>query len=606
MDSTLPSPAHSGTERVTAMSDEQIRPALGRATRAGAHPDHYKWIVLSNTTVGTLVATINSSILLISLPAIFRGIAINPLAPGNSGFLLWILMGYMVVTATLLVTFGRISDMLGRVKLYNLGFAIFTFGSLLLALTPGMGSQAATEILIFRFVQGIGGAFLFANSAALLTDAFPPHQRGLAMGINQIAAIAGSLGGLLLGGWLSAVDWRLIFLVNVPFGLVGTLWGYAKLHETTRPRSGQKLDLAGNVTFGVGLTILLVGLTYGIEPYGSSAMGWTNPQVLICIAAGMILLGAFVPIELTAREPLFDLQLFKVRMFAAGNLSGFLSALSRGGLQFMLIIWLQGIWLPMHGFSFEETPLWAGIYTMPMLIGFIVCGPVSGWLSDKYGSRAFATLGMGISAIGFVLLTLLPGDFNRWVFFALLLFMGAGMGLFAAPNTTSIMNSVPPESRGVASGMRGTFLNAGSMVSMAFFFSILTAGLASSLPNVMYSGLVQQGLPSALSHRIANLPPISVLFAAFLGVNPMQSLIPASTAAHLTAQTRATLFGHSFFPHLILPAFMDGLRIAFYLSAFLSLVAAVASLLRGRHYVHGVSDVSEVAREQNQAASRAS
>ncbi len=483
---------------VASQSTEASAQAVRVAARADAHPDRYKWVVLSNTTIGTLVATINSSILLISLPAIFRGIAIDPLSPGNSGFLLWILMGYLVVTATLLVTFGRISDMLGRVKLYNLGFAIFTFGSLLLVLTPGTGSQAAMEILIFRFVQGIGGAFLFANSAALLTDAFPPQQRGLAMGINQISAIAGSLGGLLLGEWLSAVDWRLIFVVNVPFGLLGTLWGYTKLHETAKPRTGQKLDLAGNVTFGVGLTVLLIGLTYGIEPYGSSAMGWTNPFVIVCIAAGVILLGAFVPTELRATDPLFDLELFKIRMFAAGNLSGFLSALARGGLQFMLIIWLQGVWLPLHGYSFEETPLWAGIYTMPMLIGFIVCGPVSGWLSDRYGSRAFATLGMAISAVGFVLLTLLPGNFNQWVFFAVLAFMGAGMGLFAAPNTTSIMNSVPAESRGVASGMRGTFLNAGMMVSMAFFFSILTAGLASSLPNVMYSGLMQNGLPSAL------------------------------------------------------------------------------------------------------------
>ncbi len=582
--------------------------ASGRAQSAtapaGTHPDRYKWVVLSNTTVGTLVATINSSILLISLPAIFRGIKIDPLSPGNSGFLLWILMGYMVVTATLLVTFGRISDMFGRVRMYNLGFAIFTVGSMLLVITPGSGAQAAMEILIFRFIQGVGGAFLFANSAALLTDAFPPHERGLAMGINQIAAIAGSLGGLLLGGWLSAVDWHLVFFVNVPFGLLGTAWAVLKLHETATPRRGQKLDVAGNLTFGVGLTVLLIGLTYGIEPYGSNAMGWANPFVIVCIASGIVLLAAFVGAELRAQDPLFDLDLFKIRMFSAGNLSGFLSALARGGLQFMLIIWLQGIWLPLHGYSFEVTPLWAGIYTMPLLIGFVVCGPVSGWLSDRYGSRAFATGGMAISAIGFVLMTFLPGDFDPWIFFTLLLFMGAGMGLFAAPNTTSIMNSVPPESRGVASGMRGTFLNAGNMVSMAFFFSILTAGLASSLPSVMYNGLAQNGLPSGLAHRIAGLPPISVLFAAFLGVNPMRSLIPHATVAHLSTHTQTMLFGNAFFPHLILPAFMDGLRIAFYVSAVLSVIAAVASLLRGKHYVHGIHNISDPA--QDPAASRAS
>ncbi|MDB5075592.1 MAG: transporter, partial [Chloroflexi bacterium] len=522
----------------------QVRSAASvAATPTGHRSDRYKWTVLGNTTIGTLVATINGSILLISLPAIFRGININPLEPGKSGYLLWILLGYLVVTATLLVTFGRISDMVGRVKLYNLGFAIFTAASFLLVFTPGSGDQAAMEILIFRLVQGIGGAFLFANGTALLTDAFPTEQRGFALGISQVAAVLGSLGGLLLGGWLSTIDWRLVFLVSVPFGLVGTIWGYRGLHETATIRRGQRLDVPGNVTFALGLTALLVGLTYGIEPYGGSSMGWSNPLVIGGLVGGAILLILFGYIETRVPDPLFRLELFKIRSFSAGNISGFLSSLARGGLQFMLIIWLQGIWLPLHGYSFADTPLWAGIYTMPLLLGFIVTGPVSGWLSDRFGARTFATGGMLITAAGFVLLTFLPGDFNQWLFFALLLFMGIGMGLFAAPNTTSIMNAVPAEARGVASGMRGTFQNAGQMASIAFFFSVLTAGLASSLPGVMYSGLTANGLPQGLSHQIAALPPIGVLFAAFLGYNPMQSLVPPATAHTLSAHTQATIFG---------------------------------------------------------------
>ena len=592
-------PVLSTPERASAQHDATLQASesarsVTPAPVAPTRSDRYKWVVLSNTTIGMLVASINGSIMMISLPAIFRGIHLDPMAPGNSGFLLWILMGYMVVTATLLVTFGRISDMIGRVRMYNLGFAVFTLGSLLLVFTPGSGTQAGIELLAFRLVQGVGGAFLFANSAALLTDAFAPEERGLAMGINQIAAIAGSLGGLLIGGWLATFDWRLVFLVSVPFGLFGTVWAYLRLHEIASINGGQHLDIPGNLTFLVGLTVLLVGVTYGIEPYGSSALGWTNPWVIAALVSGVALLAAFFWIERRAPDPLFHLELFKIRMFAAGNLSGFLSSLARGGLQFMLIIWLQGIWLPLHGFSYEDTPLWAGIYTMPMMLGFIGFGPISGWLSDRFGARTFATGGMGITAVGFVLMTLLPGDFNRWAFFAILLLMGSGMGLFAAPNTTSIMNSVPAEERGVASGMRGTFQNAGSMVSMAFFFTILTAGLASSLPGVMTAGLTQNGLPSPVAHQIAGLPPISVLFAAFLGYNPMHALIPASVAVHLSAHAQATLFGTTFFPHLIMPAFMDGLRVAFYVSAAFSVVAAIASLMRGKRYIHGMAE-SEVA-----------
>lgn len=550
----------------------------------------YKWIALSNTTLGILMATLNSSIVLIALPTIFTGININPLAAGNTGFLLWILMGYMVVTSTLLVTCGRISDMLGRVKMYNLGFAIFTVGSLLLFLTPNSGSAGALELIAFRIVQAVGGSFLFANSAAILTDAFPAKQRGLGLGINQIAAIGGSVLGLILGGILAAINWRLVFLINVPFGIAGTVWAYLMLRETAQIREHQRLDIWGNVTFASGLTIALVGITYGLMPYGNQSMGWTNPWVIASLVGGVALLIAFGLIETHVADPLFRLDLFKIRPFAAGNISAFLGSMARGGLQFMLIIWLQGIWLPIHGYSFAETPLWAGIYMLPMMIGFFVAGPISGYLSDHFGARPFTTGGMIVAAIAFVLLTFLPADFS-YVPFALLLFtVGIGMGLFASPNTSSVMSSVPAENRGVSSGMLATLQNSGMLFSMAFFFTIVIVGLSGSLPTTLQTGLVGAGLPAASARVIAHLPPTAALFSAFLGYNPMAHLVPAAVLAHLPAATRAHLLGRSFFPGLIAPPFMNGLRAAFYVSAAMSLIAAIASFMRGRHYIHGVTE----------------
>jgi MFS family permease len=549
----------------------------------------YKWIALSNTTLGALMASINGSIILIALPAIFKGIGINPLAAGETNYFLWMLLGYMVVTATLLVTFGRISDIFGRVRLYNLGFAIFTIGSILLFLTPSTGNTGALELILFRIVQGIGSGFLFANSAAILTDAFPVHQRGLALGINQIAAIAGSFIGLILGGVLAVIDWRMIFLVSVPVGLFGTVWAYLKLHEIATIREHQKIDWIGNITFALGLTSLLLGMTYGIEPYGNSSMGWGNPFVIVTIVVGVLLLIAFLFVEQRVADPMFHLNLFKIRMFTAGNIAGFVSALSRGGLQFMLIIWLQGIWLPLHGYSFEDTPLWAGIYMTPLLVGFIILGPVSGWLSDRFGARMFSTAGMLIQVIGFLGLTLLPADFSYPWFALLLLILGIGSGLFASPNTSSIMSSVPPETRGVSSGMRATFQNVASVFSLGIFFSIVTAGLASALPSTFFQGLTQHGVPATIATTISHLPPTSALFGAFLGYNPIGVLLPPATMHQvgISAANQNVLLGKSFFPHLISGPFMVGLHSVFYFSALLCLVGAVASYLRGPRYIHG-------------------
>jgi EmrB/QacA subfamily drug resistance transporter len=549
----------------------------------------YKWIALSNTTMGVLMASIDTSIVLISLPAIFNGIHVNPLAPGETGYFLWLLLGYMVVTATLLVTFGRISDMFGRVRLYNLGFLIFAIGSILLWLTPGTGNTGALELIVFRLIQGIGSGFLFANSTAIITDAFPSNQRGLAMGINQIAAILGSVIGLILGGILSYFDWRLVFLVSVPVGIVGTIWAYLMLRETATIRAHQKIDWPGNITFAVGLTILLLGITYGIEPYGGSPMGWGNPLVIAMLAGGVVLLAAFVGIELHVEDPMFRLELFKTRMFAAGNASSFLASMARGGLQFMLIIWLQGIWLPLHGYDYAVAPLWAGIYLLPLLAGFILLGPTSGWLSDRFGARFFSTTGMVLQAVGFILMTILPANFS-YIWFALILFMmGVGQGMFSAPNTSSVMNSLPPDQRGAGSGMRSTFQNAASLASMGIFFSIVTAGLAAALPKTLSSGLISAGVPGAVANQISHLPPTSALFAAFLGYNPMATLLPANVLHALPAANQAHLLGKSFFPNLISPPFLLGLHNAFYLSAVICLIAATASLLRGKRYIHGQS-----------------
>ncbi len=527
------------------------------------------------------MATINSSIVLISLPAIFTGIGINPLGEGESNYLLWMLLGYMVVTATLVVSLGRISDMFGRVRLYNLGFAIFSVGSVLLYLTPGSGNGAAIAMIAFRLVQAVGGSFLMANSTAILIDAFPVKQRGMALGINQVAAILGSILGLILGGVLSAIDWRLVFLVSVPVGIIGTIWAYLMLRETSQGNGRQKIDWLGNITFFLGLTIALIGMTYGLEPYGTSAMGWGNPFVITCLVVGVLLLILFVWIETRVSDPMFNLSLFRISSFTAANIANLCAGLVRGGLQFMLIIWLQGIWLPQHGYSFEDTPLWAGIYMLPSMIGFILIGPVSGILSDRLGQRLFATIGMLIQGVAFVLLTLLPANF-AYVWFALLLvIMGIGQGMFSAPNTTLSMNDVPPAQRGVASGMRATFMNAASVISMTMFFSIVTAGLASSLPTTLSSGLLNAGLPAAIANGIAKLPPIAALFAAFLGYNPMQTLLPPAVLQQLPQATQAHLLGHSFFPNLISSPFMDGMRLAFYMAAGVCVIAAIASTVRG-------------------------
>jgi MFS family permease len=548
----------------------------------------YKWIALSNTTLGILMATINSSIVLIALPDIFRGIHLNPLGAGNSSYLLWMIMGFLVATAVLVVSFGRVGDIYGRVRMFTLGFAIFTVFSLLLSVTWMHGGAGALWMIVMRIGQGVGGAFLFANSSAILTDAFPHNQRGLALGVNTVAGIAGSFIGLVLGGVLGPVSWRLVFLVSVPVGLFGTLWSWRKLVDLG-VRQPAKIDWWGNLTFAAGLIAILVGITYGIQPYGGHTMGWTSPTVLGCMGGGLALLAIFAVIETRTPDPMFRLGLFKIRAFTAGNIATLLASLGRGGLMFMLIMWLQGIWLPLHGYSFSQTPLWAGIYMLPLTVGFLIAGPASGYLSDHFGARPFATGGMLVAALSFFLLELLPVDFNYVWFSLLLLLVGLGMGLFASPNQAGIMNSLPANRRGAGAGMATTFQNSALVLSIGIFFSLMILGLASTLPGTLDHGLVAQGVPRADAARISHLPPVGLLFASFLGYNPMQQLL-GPVLPHISHAHAAYLTGRTFFPRLMSQPFSDGLHEAFDFAIAACLIAAGASWLRGGKYVHGMED----------------
>jgi MFS family permease len=545
----------------------------------------YKWVVLSNTTIGVLLATLNASSLMIALPVIFRGIHLNPLEAANFPYLLWIMMGYMLVMAAVVVTVGRIGDIFGRVKMYNLGFAWFTLGAILLSLVWSTGSTGALEIIILRMFQAIGAAMLMANSAAIITDAFPAEQLGLALGTNMVAAILGSFLGILVGGLLSQVGWRWVFLANVPIGLFGTIWAYYKLKDIGIHIKA-KIDWLGNISFAGGLAMLLTGVTYGIKPYGHSLTGWGDPFVLEMVSAGLALLVIFAFVETKVAEPMFRMSLFRIRAFAAGNAAQFLAAVGRGGFQFMLMIWFQGIWLPQHGYGFTVTPLWAGIYMIPFMIGFVLTGPISGMLSDRYGARPFATGGMLLSAAGFVTIIAFPADFSYWPFAVVMFVLGVSNGLFVAPNASAIMNSVPARHRGAASGMRVTFANAGMPLSMGLFFTLLVLGLNSKVPHAMVNGLLAHGVPAAAAAQLAHVPPLGYLFAAFLGINPLKSLLGPKVLAHLAPQQAALITGRSFFPHLIGAPFKNALLYILIFAAVMSVIAAIASALRGKQFIH--------------------
>ncbi len=555
----------------------------------------YKWTALSVVIIASLMGMINNSIMFVSLPALFNGIHINPL--NSFQYLLWILMGYGLVTATLLLTFGRLSDIYGRVKLFRLGFLIFTAGSILLYFTPGTGTTGAIELIIFRLVQAVGAALFLANTAAIITDAFPSNERGKALGINAVALMSGMFIGLLLGGILAVFDWRYIFLVSVPFGLIGTVWSYYKLKELSIKAESTKLDIWGNLTFLLGITLLLVGVTYGLLPYGSNSMGWSNPWVMTSLIIGLVSLIIFPFVENRVEAPMFRLDLFKRRSFAFANMAGLLGSLAQAGMMFMIIILLQGIWLPLHGYSYSSTPFWAGIYMIPLTIGLIIMGPTAGILADKYGPRGIATLGLITATFAFLILAMLPYNFNYMELGVALLIMGAGMGMFGSPNAASIMNSVPARDRGVASGMMYTINNTAFTASMAIFFTIVIVGLTTRLPHAITTALNNVGA-TQLSPIISNIPPTAALFSAFLGYNPLNSIfaaLPAPLIAFIPHSTFTTLTGTTWFPSTLAVAFMPALQTSFYIGAFLCGIAVILSALRGKNYIHE----EEIIEEQN-------
>ena len=545
----------------------------------------YKWVVLSNTTIGMLLATLNGTSLIIALPVIFRGIHLDPLQPASFPYLLWIMMGYMLVSAAVVVTVGRIGDMFGRVKMYNLGFAWFTVSAILLSTVWSTGTNGALELVILRMVQAIGGALLMANSAAIITDAFPAEQLGFALGMNMVVGIVGSFLGILVGGLLSQVGWRWVFLANVPIGAFGTVWAYLKLKEIGI-RIKARLDWLGNLSFAAGLAMILTGVTYGIKPYGHSLTGWADPFVLEMIFGGIALLVFFAFVETRVAEPMFRLSLFRIRAFTAGNAANFLGGVGRGGLQFMLMIWFQGIWLPQHGYSFARTPLWAGIYMIPFMVGFVVAGPISGKLSDRYGARLFATSGMLLTAAMYAVMMTFPANFSYPPFALVMFISGIGGGLFASPNTASIMNSVPARYRGAASGMRVTFAQTGLPLSMGLFFTLLVFGLNDKVPSAMFHGLLAHGVPVATATQLSHLPPLGYIFAAFLGYNPLKSLLGPAVLGHLPAGQAAAITGRSFFPQLIGPSFKDALVLILSFAVVMCVIAAIASALRGEKFIH--------------------
>jgi MFS family permease len=558
-------------------------------------PGNYKWIALSNTTLAVLLATLDGSITIIAMPAIFRGVRLNPLQTGNSFYLLWMVLGYLIVSSVLIVSLGRLGDMFGRVRIYNLGYVVYTVASLLLTIDWMTGTAGAAYLVLLRLVQGVGGAFLLANSAAIITDAFPSNQRGMALGINNIVGVSGMFIGLVLGGLLAPLNWRLVFLISVPVGLFGTVWAYRNLRELSRPQTGARVDWPGNITFALGLVLIMVSITYGIRPYGHHAMGWLSPRVLALAGGGVACLIAFAVIESRSEDPMFRLPLLRIRAFSAGTLSTFLASVSRGGLMFMLIIWLQGIWLPQHGVSFTDTPLRAGILMLPLTVGMLVAGPISGILSDRYGARGFATGGMVATAATFVWLWLLPINFGYVEFAGALLVLGVSFGMFSSPNRAAVMNSLPPEDRGAGGAMNQTFQNSAQVLSVGIFFSLMIAGLATNLPHTLSAGLHQHGVPLHRALAIGRTPPVAVLFAAFLGFNPVRSLLGGHVLAMLPAHSRMVLTGRSFFPHLIALPFRDGLHTAFAFAIIACLIAGVASGLRGGVYHH-----SDAMAEQDQ------
>ncbi len=463
----------------------------------------YKWVALSNTTIGTLMASLDSNIVLIALPTIGREL------PGITVLdLLWILLGYQLVTASVLVNFGRLADMFGRVRLYNFGFALFTVGSGLCSL-----AQSGPELIGFRMVQAFGGAFLFSNSAAILTDAFPSNERGMALGINQVSIVVGSVTGLILGGVLTTVlGWRSIFWVNIPIGVFATVWSRYHLKEKGTLEGKSRIDLTGNIAFASGLSVLLLGVTT------DALAAIPSIESLSLIFSGIVLIVAFFFIERRVPHPMFDLSLFKLRLFSAGNSAIFLNSLARGAVTLVLVFYLQGPTMRLN-------PLEAGIFLIPISASLVAFGPVSGILSDRFGARGISTIGLVVSAVGFMLLALTVSATVTFEAMAIpLILVGSGMGIFASPNRSSIMNSVPAQRRGIASGVSTTLVNVGQTFSLGLAFLIMTKATPLSMLEQIFVGGSSSGSFS-FSDFITSIHLVFYLSTAFLLIAIIPSML---------------------------------------------------------------------------------
>jgi EmrB/QacA subfamily drug resistance transporter len=418
-----------------------------------------------------LLATINSGTLIIALPDLERSLGTSLLQ------LVWVILAYMISSTVLVLTAGRLSDLFGRKKAYVGGFILFTLASF------GAGfSGNGTELILWRIVQGVGAAFLFANAAALVTDAFPREQLGVAMGTNTMVAAVGLVIGPVLGGALVSISWQWVFWFNIPLGIAGAVWGALILHELAKPDTERGLDVLGTSVFLVGLT----GLVYGVSKGGLS--GWEEPIVIVSLAVALVLLPAFVLIESRARAPMLDLTIFKNRMFAAATGAAFINGLSRFALLFIFVFYFQGV----EG----DDPITAGIKLSPMAIGMLIASPLAGIWADRRGSRMLAALGMLVSAFALAAMTTLEQGSPYWQTVLWLGLVGIGSGMFNSPNTAAMMGTVPPNRRGIAAGARMMLQNTGAVLSIAFVLAVVTAAVPKDVLFKIFSGLAS-GLPSA-------------------------------------------------------------------------------------------------------------
>jgi EmrB/QacA subfamily drug resistance transporter len=486
-----------------------------RRLRPGVQADHqhYRWWALSCTSLGMLLATVNSGTLIIALPDLERSLGTSLLT------LVWVILAYMIASTVLVLTGGRLSDLFGRKRAYVGGFLIFALASL------GAGFAAdGTQLILWRIVQGIGGAFLFANSAALVTDAFPREQLGLAMGTNTMVAAVGLVLGPVLGGALVELSWHWIFWFNVPLGLVGAVWGWLVLRELASRDPERGLDLLGTATFVAGLTGLVLGISRG------GISGWNDPIVIAGLVAAAVLLPLFVLIEHRARAPMLDLSIFNDRLFAAATGAAFINGLSRFALLFVFVFYYQG--------AQGDDPITAGIKLAPMALGMLVSSPLAGIWADRRGSRALSAWGMVVTAAGLALMTTLQATSPYWESGLWLLIVGIGSGLFNSPNTAAMMGAVPPQRRGIAAGARMMLQNTGAVISIAFVIAIVTAAVPKDVLFKIFSGLANGLSEAQLQPFIHNMHTALLVLALVSLLGAFVSLLRPSHARTQAAPVR--------------------------------------------------------------------